>query len=823
MKGNNLEKVEPDPATGEKVESVLGRMTLEEKVGLWAGVSRFEVGGVERLDIPRLKMTDGPQGVRGLASTAFPSGLAMAASWNEKLMEQVGAALGRETRAAGCGMLLGLGVNIMRTPLCGRNFEYSGEDPFLAGKIAAAYIRGLQSENIAASVKHLVCNNQEVCRTYSDSEVGERALREIYLPAFRIACKEGHSWTIMSSYNRVNGAFASSNRHIQQEIPKDEWGWDGAVVSDWNAVHEWIGSVHGGLDIIMPGPADQFCDALLSAIREGGVQESVVDEHARRTLRLIYRTEKAKGSAANTKEHRALCRELAHESITLLKNEQILPLSADTLESVAVIGPNANKQHCMDGLLGSGGSGAVHPPYETTPLEGLQNLVGEKVAINFAEGYAFAGGEMVIVPARYLRSEGQQGLAGVYYSSLDLTGEALHERLDKTINFRWTTQALDELPCNNFSSRWNGELVAPVSGEYIIGIESNGGSRLFFDGCEIIDNWKNRSKTRKVASVKMEAGTVYPLCLEYFDGGDDEALLRLIWKMPELPVDPLTAAVAAAKESDVAVVFAGLNHSYDKEGIGLGYVPGADRPDLELIDPQVELINAVAEANANTIVVLIGSGPVSVEQWHENVKGILAGWYPGQEGGHALADVLFGEANPSGKLPFTWGCDLNDWACHANGNYPGVVNGPVRYDEGIWVGYRHFEKEGIVPRFPFGHGLSYTSFKVDQLNVVQDDEVFMATCRIRNIGDRAGSEVIQLYISDEKASVERPVKELKGFKKVYLQPGEFMRVEFAITREDLSFYDVSSKGWKAEPGEFKAYVGTSSADIAEIETFRLEC
>lgn len=805
-----------------KIEALLKQMTHEEKIHLWRGSSRFEVGGIDRLGIPDMKMTDGPQGVRGPASTYFPTGIAMAASWNEELMEKVGAALGRETRAAGSGVLLGPGVNIMRTPLCGRNFEYFGEDPLLAGKMAAAYTRGIQSENVAACIKHLVANNQEWCRTTGSSEVGERALREIYLPAFKIACEESNIWSIMSAYNKVNGTFASANKYIQEDIPKGEWGWNGAMISDWGAAHDWKGCATGGLDIVMPGPAKKFASNLMEAVKKGEVDEKTITEHARRSLRLIFRTQsEIKGSAANTPEHQALGKELAGESITLLKNDGILPLNRSNLKSIAVIGPNANKQHSMNGVRGSGGSGAVNPPYEITPLAGLKELLGDQVKINFAEGYAFASG-MTLIPAQSLKAGDRDGLKGEYFSNINLEGDPLVTRVDGVVDFKWTRQvAASGLPTDNFSVRWSGKLQPTQGGEYIIGLKSNDGSRLFIDGKEVIDNWKDQKMTLKTTAIALKAGQSYDLKLEYYDAGGSAAV-KLMWDKPKSDKSLFADAVAAAKQSDVAVVFAGINHTYDSEALGWGAVPNADRPDLELIGPQADLIKAVSKVNPNTVVVLIGSGPLSVEQWHDKVKGIAMAWYPGQDGGHAIAEMLFGKVNPSGKLCFTWGKKLNDWACHSNGNFPGIKDGEVQYDEGVWVGYRHFEKQNITPRYPFGHGLSYTTFDIDDLKVLAKGSRFIATCTVTNTGKVAGSEVVQLYIGDEKCSVPRPLKELKGFRKVKLKAGETKAVAFEISRYDLSFYDVKGKAWKAEAGDFKISVGSSIENISETETITLK-
>ncbi len=382
---------------------------------------------------------------------------------------------------------------------------------------------------------------------------------------------------------------------------------------------------------------------------------------------------------------------------------------------------------------------------------------------------------------------------------------------------------MEGLPADRFSVRWSGKLTAPVSGEYVIGTESDDGSRLFIDGQLIVDSWGHHAMEQKSGKAILEKGKKYDIRLEYYDAGGNAAA-KLLWKLPRNKEEMFAEAIKAAKESEVAVVFAGINHSYDREALGWGDVPNADRPDMELIGPQVELIEAVAAVNPNTVVVMIGGGPLSVEKWHGKVRAVLMAWYPGLEGGHALAEVLFGQVNPSGKLVSTWGKQLDDYACHSNGNYPGNIE-EVEYDEGIWVGYRHFEKQNIVPRYPFGFGLSYTDFQISDLEVpevMMEDETLKIRCKISNTGSRAGAEVVQLYIGDPESSVARPVKELKGFMKTRLAAGETKELEFEIDRRALSFYDVDKAAWVAEPGRFTVYVGSSVVDIEQTGAFTLK-
>jgi beta-glucosidase len=798
-----------------KIDGLLKKMTLEEKVSLWRGCSGSQVGGIKRLGIPKIKMTDGPQGVRGPVSTYFPCGIAMASSWDERLMFEVGAALADETRRGGADVLLGPGVNIMRTPLCGRNFEYFGEDPFLAGKIAAAYVRGIQSRNVSACVKHFVANNQEWSRTGGSSEVDERALREIYLGAFRIACMEGGAWAVMAAYNKVNGVFASANPHLLREIPREDWKWDGTVISDWGAAHDWRGCVTGGLDLVMPGPRKEFANKLLSAVQSGEISEDLVDEHVRRVLRFIFRT---RGGGAvgirDVEEARRIARSLAAGSVVLLKNDGILPLEVKRIKSLAVIGPNADKQHSMSGVLGSGGSGAVNPPYETTPLHGLRKFTNGEVQINFVPGYSFANGKEVI-PLGCLKVAGRNGLAWSYFPNADFkaNGAVVHGNGGIDLNaIRWKAGARARGTGGDFSVAWSGEIIPPESGKYTFYLESRGRVELLIDGKTVLKVPGSSKVLRGNAKLELEKGTPLPFELKYASHKGARPVLKLKWKRPDAKSD-IESAVKAASNSDAAIVFAGLNHTYDREAIGWGIVPGSDRPDIELIGPQAELINAVAKANPNTIVVLIGGGPISVEKFQKNVKAILMAWYPGQDGGDVIAEILFGQINPSGKVCCTWGKKLDDWAVHRDGNYPGKANGPVEYAEGVFVGYRQFDRDKIQPRYPFGFGLSYTTFDVGKPQVSREDDAYVVRILMENTGKLAGSEVLQLYVEELQPKLPRPPKELKGFVKIHLDPGEAKTAEFALRKRDFSYYDPDAKAWRFNPGKYRLHLGTSSRDI----------
>jgi beta-glucosidase len=680
----------------ERVNDLFSRLTPDEKVALIHGCGLMSYGEIPRIGLPEIKMTDGPQGIRldSGTATAFPCGLAMAATWDPLMVQKAGAAMGDECRALDCRVYLAPGLDIMRTPLGGRNYEYMGEDPFLAGKIATGYIWGVQSQGVAACVKHWDFNEQEHWRTTISVDCDERAVEEIYTPAFETAVREGKVWAVMPAYNRFRGDYCTASKYLNRQILEDQFGFDGALISDWGAWHDDKLAIEGGCTLEMPSMKDSAGDAAIAKrIDNGEISRADFDEAVRRNLRLLFRVgafEAWTNGTLNTPAHQEISREAAAESIVLLKNKHnVLPLDVNKLKRIAVIGPNADQYQTMaDGLgLGlRGGSGATRPPFEITPLAALQKRFGDKII--YAPGISF-----------------------------------------------------------------EKKLSAP---------------------------------------------------------------------------DPIADAVAAAKSADVVIFFGGTDHSYDREALGWGDVKGADKPDLELKGAQAELIRKIAKVNPNVIVVLINGAPVSVEQWYNQVPGIVEAWYGGMEAGNAIADVLAGDTNPSGKLPCTFGKRLDDWLCHQLGpkSFPGTGNnGEVDYLDGIWVGYRHFDEAGIQPRFPFGYGLSYTIFKYGKAQwserQMSGDETLTISIPITNTGKRAGAEVAELYIHEDKPVLARPPQELKGFDRIFLQPGETKVASFEIHRRDLSFWDVSTHAWHASPGKFEARIGSSSRDIRAKATFKL--
>jgi beta-glucosidase len=699
-----------------RVEDLLPRLTLEEKVSMAHAQSTFSVAGVPRLGIPELWMDDGPMGVRqevgeGFRNldrqddfcTAMPATLGLAATFDKDLAFAYGATIGQEARQRKKNIMLGPSLNIQRTPLCGRNFEYLGEDPFLTSRIAVNYIRGEQAQGVGSCAKHFAANNQEFQRDRVDVEMDERTLREIYLPAFRASVQEAGVLSVMGAYNLFRGQHCCENDYLLNKVLKNEWGFKGLVMSDWGGVHSTLAALNG-MDMEMgtrpPYTNNYLANPFLEGLKSGKYPVSVLDEKIRRHLYVMFKLDMIHDPASpgadsaeptgtlSTKEHQETAQRVAEASMVLLKNEGFLPLNPEKLKTVAVIGANAAAK-----FANGGGSANLKAPYEITGFEGISNRLGTSVKLLYAQGY--------IAPA----------------------GRGRWDRGD----------ALSSSSATN-----NEQLVAE--------------------------------------------------------------------------------AVAAAKSADAVIYVGGLNHNggYDTEG--------TDRRDLKLPGHQDELLEKIIHANSKTVVVLIGGGAVEMGPWLSKTPSVLYAWYPGMEGGNALAHVLFGDVSPSGKLPCTFPKKLPDSPAHALNAYPGT-NGTVTYTEGLLVGYRWFDTKKLEPLFPFGHGLSYTTFKYSKLKLVKgtDGNAPLVTVQfdVANTGKHEGAEVAQLYVQDIHSSLARPLKELKGFEKVALKPGEKRTVSIPLDQSALAYYNPDKQGWVAEAGDFKLLVGSSSRDIRLHGEFQL--
>ncbi len=701
----------------ERVEDALARMTLEEKVALLHAQSKFSSAGVPRLGIPEVWCTDGPHGIRpevlwdewdqagwtNDSCTAFPALTCLAATWNPEMAALYGRSVGAEARYREKDVLLGPGVNIYRTPLNGRNFEYMGEDPLLASRMVVPYVQGVQQNGVAACVKHYALNNQETNRSSVNVVVDDRALHEIYLPAFKAAV-DGGAWAIMGSYNRYKGQHCCHNQYLLNDILKRDWGFDGVVISDWGGVHDTREAAENGLDMefgswtngLNWGASNAYDSYYLAfpyleLLRRGEASVATLDDKARRVLRLIFRTamntHKPFGALCSP-EHEAAARRIAGEGMVLLKNDGgMWPLDPDATRRILVVGENAIKMMTV-----GGGSSSLKVRHETTPLEGIRAAVGNRTEVVYERGYVG-----------------------------DVTGD------------------------------YNGV----VTGQDLS--EKRSGERLIAD------------------------------------------------------------AVAAAREADAVIFVGGLNKSDFQD------CEGADRQQYGLPYAQDRVIEALAGVNPRLAVVLVSGNAVAMP-WIDQVPTVLQAWFSGSETGNALADVVFGDVSPSGKLPFTFPVRIEDNSAAAAGEFPGGDS--VTYKEGIFVGYRWHEAQQIEPLFAFGHGLSYTTFEIadvraDRTSLSRNGHI-RVSADVTNTGDRAGAEVVQLYIGDEKSSLPRPVKELKDFRKITLEPGQTQRVVFDITPDMLQYYDDKAGAWVAEQGRFTAYVGVASDDIRGTVDFGLK-
>jgi beta-glucosidase len=789
----------------DKIETLISQMTLEEKISLLAGADAWHTVPVKRLDIPVIKTTDGPMGARGAdepdapTSACFPGGSALGATWNPDLVERVGKALADEVKSKGAHILLAPTVNIHRSPIAGRNFECFSEDPYLTSRMAVAYIKGLQSQGVGACIKHFVCNDSEFERQSISSEISERPLREIYLRPFQVAIREAKPWAVMSSYNRINGTYACENDYTLLDILKGEWGFDGIVISDWYGTYS-PNVPKGGLDLEMPGPARWMGEHALQAAQSGALSEDRLNDKVRRLLRTLEKAgafehpDLQPEQAMDKPEHHQIAREAAAEAIVLLKNaNDILPLDAGQVKSIAVIGESAVWASIM-----GGGSVRVSPHYVVSPLDGIRRRAGQ-AQVSYALGCSIHQ-HLPLFNANWLTHD----LTLQYFANRELAGDPVQTQVTRKMELVWFGDTLSHVDPNNFSVRLTGAFAAPDSGTFVLNLACLGKGRLFMDGQEVINLWDTSATPgggSKTAEIELAAGQSHELKIEFAaEPGPRWRNLRL-GCMPKPLADPIQAAAALACKSDVAIVFAGLTHEWEGEGF--------DRLDMELPGDQVKLIEQVAAANPNTIVVINAGSPVSMN-WLDKVAAVVWPWYPGQECGNAIADVLFGDVNPSGKLPTTFPKRLQDNPAYIN--YPGE-NGQVYYGEGLFVGYRYYDKKDIAPLFPFGYGLSYTAFTYRNLVLDATGDVIRVNVDVQNTGNRAGKETVQVYVRDVQSRLVRPEKELKAFAKVALDPGETKTVTFTLDQEALSYYDPAVKGWVAEAGEFEVLVGSSSRDI----------
>lgn len=786
-----------------RVELLLGRMTLEEKLAFVGGFENFYVRPIERLGVPRIVLADGPLGVRNYGkATAFPAPIMLAATWNPELSRAVGAAMGRESRAKGVHVLLAPGVNIHRSPLCSRNFEYWGEDPYLGRRMVVPFVEGVQGEGVVATVKHFAGNNQEYDRMTVSSNIDERTLHEIYLPIFRAAVTEARVGAVMTAYNLLNGENCSESHTLLTKILKGDWGFDGVVMSDWGAVRDGVKAAAAGLDLEMPTARQMSPSALRAGLESGQLKLEQLDDKVQRILRLIVRNgfmdrpQRVDSLSLASAESTRAARDAASEGIVLLKNEgRALPIEGAALESFAVIGPTAHPA-----TPGGGGSSTVVPHRAISVLEGLMQRAGQHTKVVYDPGIE----PVLTVPERSCaEAEIPASFRAEYFAGRYLEGTPALVREDPEVRFHWKGAPGAGVPSTLFSVRWTGVLRVKVSGPYHLLVRGDDVFRLLLNHRLLLSSDEDEA-TARVAPTYLEAGRDYHLRLEYHQNRDDAQIAFAVTR-PRVVVRPLATLVA--RKAAAAVVCVGFDAESETEGV--------DRT-FELPTAQVELIKAIADVNPRTIVVLTAGGNVAMAEWVDRVSALLHGFYPGQEGGAAIADVILGRQSPSGKLPVSFERRLED-----NPSYPSYHDRDgdkqIAYEEGVFVGYRHYDARAIEPRFPFGFGLSYTTFQLDDLalstTTLGPAGTLRISCRVTNTGSRRGAEVVQLYLGEQTPAAHNPLRELKGFSKVWLDPGQTTTVRFTVEANDLAHYNAALHQWRTAPRGYRALVGTSSRDL----------
>jgi beta-glucosidase len=796
-----------------RVESILKQLTFEEKVKLLSGTpDEMHIPGIERLNIPSLKFSDGPVGVRCWGkSTAYPCGSMLAASWDVDAANEVGHALGRDSRARGVHILLGPGVDLYRVAQCGRNFEYFGEDPYLASQIAVSWIKGLQEEGVAASVKHFAANDQETLRDSIDTIVSARRLQEICFPTFKAAVKEANVATVMAAYNKVNGDWCTASKPLSTDVLRKQWGFDGVLMSDWGAVHELLKPFVAGTDLEMGKTLFYTAEKIKQLVDAGQITQAQIDEHVKRVLLLIVRMgfldheQLVKSIPLDDPKSAAVALKIATEGLVLLRNQNnVLPLSRTTTKNIVVVGPNASPE-----IVRGGGSSETDPFKALSLIEALRATAGDTIKIDYIP--TWIGSDPSADSSFNSKSffepnskDGTRKAIADYFCNEELTGTPVVSKLDETINFKWNNgHPLEEIQTPKYSMRWTGKIKAPQTDDYIFCCRSDG-ARVKLDGKTIIDDWSSPAVATRTHKLHLERDRTYDLIVEYHHTHGPSAV-QFSWAKADKDFTAEEKEMIA--KADAVVASVGLNRHIECEGYDHAY---------DLPSEQVSLIDDLAKLNTQIIVVLNAGGNVGMKHWIDNTAALIHAWYPGQNGNKAVAGAIFGDINPSGKLPDTFEVQWED--SPAFGNYPGESKngGRVNYAEGIYVGYRSFDKRKLAPRYPFGYGLSYTTFALENMEIRNDSQTPQVSVNVINTGKRRGATVVQLYVRpvNLRAGDDRPMQELKGFRRVELKPGERKSIVFALTADSFATYDESANAWKSPAGEYAIALGFSSRDIA---------
>lgn len=809
----------------ENVKRLVNSMTLEEKIEFIGGYQNFNIRPVERLGIPLIRIADGPVGIRNFGpSTAYPASINLAASWDKELAYKTGKALGLEAREKNIHMVLGPGVNIHRLPITGRNFEYMGEDPYLAGALASEYIVGLQNEGVMGSIKHFAANNQEFDRNNVSSDVDERTLHEIYLPAFKTAVEKSHVATVMTGYNPVNGIHMSQHGHLNNEVLKKHWGFTGFTISDWASTYDGVAATNGGLDLEMPAGAFMNKQNLLPAIKSGVVAKKTIDEKVFRILSTYDRFGLLKNANLSDefvldKEFvRAVALDSSRGGMVLLKNSGVLPLNKEKIKRIAIIGPNGSPL-----VSGGGGSSYTTPVHPLSFVDAVKEYVAPKTKLIYEPGVfvglPFPEGIWDDFPFyTYENGKKRRGVFAEFFKGKSLEGERIHSRYYDILRLEdgelWDNPGV---PKTQFSARFTSYYSPEKSGYYSLAGKGDDGYKIFLDDVEVVSLWRNQGPTPGKTEVFLNANQEYKVVTEYYNDGAGAVIYQGI-KHVVLDVSPnkmLDGAIEAAKNSDLVLMPIGFSPATEGEAF--------DRT-FKLPYDQDELIKAVAAVNKNVVVVLNAGSNVDMSEWLEHVEGLLMAWYPGQEGNKAAVEIIFGELSPSGKLPISFERKLQDNPSF-NHYFDTDKDFRVSYGEGIAVGYRYWDTAIEKPLFPFGFGLSYTDFSITDIESAKElysaNEKITLSMVVKNTGKMDGAEVIQIYVRDSKSSLPRPYKELKAFEKVNLKKGEQRAVTFSMNPEDFAFYDPAKKKWIVESGSFELIVATSSAQIHGVKKIEI--
>lgn len=787
------------PEVDKQVDEILSQMTVEEKLSYLRGASWMGTNEYPRIGISSMKMSDGPQGLGTQGkSTAYPSTITLAATWNKDLALQYGESLGRDCNARGINILLGPAVNIHRAPFCGRNFEYMGEDPYLAGQTAAKYIKGVQSKGVVATVKHFIANNSDYDRHNISNDIDERTLFEIYFPAFEMAVKEADVAAVMTSYNLLNGIYTSETPWLLRDVLRERWGFKGIVVSDWGSLHYAIPAVKAGLDLEMPGGKFNVKE-LSYYLKTGDITMEMIDEKVRHILRVLVAFNLKEGKKEDKSiplddpKSVATALKVAQEAIVLLKNEKnILPINTQKTKHIVVVGSNAN------GFIRGGGSGDVNPFHYIGAFDGIKQAAGEYgIKVEYVDNLDFLP-EVMYTNA----SLSEQGLKAEYFPNTDLKGNPLLVQTEKKINYAWTGgTGIEGMPKENFSVRWSGVVSAVVAGEYEFMLAGDDGYRFYINDELLADEWHEGGLRNYKIAKKVQAGEKLNIRVEYFQQGGG-AQATFTWTRKGVQKDPFIDYI-----NKVDMIIACVGHDAESEH------EGVDRS-FTLPEVDVQLMARLASCKAPMIGVVNAGGNVEMQSWEPSLKALLWSWYPGQEGGQALGEILFGKVNPSGKLPVTFEKKWEDNPAY-NSYYDPDGDLHVKYTEGIFIGYRGYDHLKRDVQYPFGYGLSYTSFKLSDMKVAdaKEDGYVEVTCRLTNVGKRAGAQVVQTYVGKSGSQIERPEKELRGYKKVYLEAGASTTMSFTLPRRAFTYYSTMAQDYVVEPGEYNIMLGFSSRDI----------